>query len=118
MKQFVNGALVCFIALQLFSPSISGGGSGADDLATNYLRDTANGLAELEFFADTIRTSDRSSNDLAKEWAGMAAEVRLKASKPIDAKIVEMLDNGATKEEFAELVRQSCQRWRKIGEAL
>lgn len=116
IRHMVNGALIAVVLMQFIQPGFSIPES--DDLATAYIRDYCIALGQLDGFADEVANSDKSSAALAKEWNEKTTSVRLKASKPMDTQIVEMLEQGKTRDDFAALIRRSCERWRQIGEAL
>lgn len=117
MKQFINIALAVLIGMSIGGSGLPIG-IGGDDIATAYVRDYCIGLSQLSDFADTIENSEKTSAALAKEWEEMTRDVRLKASKTLDQHVVEKLNAGASREDFADLVRKSCKRWGQIGEAL
>jgi len=83
LKQFANGMLVTFIALQMFAPGISGIG-GEDNHARAYIREYASNLAALKSFADEVENSSKSQVALAQEWAELSKQARSDASKLID----------------------------------
>lgn len=119
MKQFANGILVCFIALQLFAPSISG--IGGDDDATAFVRQYTQGLGdgELEQLASRVESGDMTSMAVAKQFAEITTRKRQDASAAtIDKALVEMSESEFDSQRAADWVRQCSQRWRQIGEAL
>lgn len=117
MKQFVNGMLVAFIALQLFAPSISGIG-GEENHARAYLREYAGNLAALKSFADEVENSSKSQVALAQKWSELSKQARSDASKLIDEHVAVMLKEGADRKQVAAFIRSSCETWKQIGEAL
>jgi len=117
LKQFANGIVVAFVALQLFAPGISGIG-GEEDHARAYIREYAGNLATLKSFADVVENSSRSQVALAQEWAELSTQARSEASQLIDEHVAAMLKDGADRQQIAEFIRHSCETWKRIGEAL
>ena len=117
MKQFANGMLVAFIALQLLAPGISGIG-GEENHARAYIREYCGNLASLESFADEVENSSKSQVALAQEWAELSKQARADASKLIDEHVSAMLKEGADGKQVAEFIQSSCETWKQIGDAL